>query len=76
MRIWRKNILRNKIKRDGLAIPESVISYIAESVNESVRELDEDNRVLNEGDTVSMEKLMGLMKKRRNCESYRMLRLS
>lgn len=28
--------------------------------------LDEDNRVLNEGDTVSMEKLMGLMKKRRN----------
>lgn len=36
----RKNILRNKIKRDGLAIPESVISYIAESVNESVRELE------------------------------------
>ena len=31
-----------------------------------VRSLDEDNRVLNEGDTVSMEKLMGLMKKRRN----------
>ena len=28
-----------------------------------VRSLDEDNRVLNEGDTVSMEKLMGLMKK-------------
>lgn len=36
----RKNILRNKIKRDGLTIPESVISYIAESVNESVRELE------------------------------------
>ena len=36
----RKNILRNKIKRDGLVIPESVISYIAESVNESVRELE------------------------------------
>ena len=35
----RKNILRNKIKRDGLTIPESVIGYIAESVNESVREL-------------------------------------
>ena len=31
-----------------------------------VRSLDEDNRVLNEGDTVSMEKLVGLMKKRRN----------
>lgn len=31
-----------------------------------MRSLDEDNRVLNEGDTVSMEKLMGLMKKRRN----------
>ena len=31
-----------------------------------VRSLDEDNRVLSEGDTVSMEKLMGLMKKRRN----------
>ena len=36
----RKNILRNKIKRDGLTIPESVIGYIAESVNESVRELE------------------------------------
>ena len=36
----RKNILRNKIKRDGLTIPESVISYIAERVNESVRELE------------------------------------
>ncbi len=36
----RKNILRNKIKRDGLTIPESVINYIAENVNESVRELE------------------------------------
>ena len=36
----RKNILRNKIHRDGLNIPESVISYIAENVNESVRELE------------------------------------
>ena len=34
----RKNILRNKIRRDGLVIPESVICYIAENVNESVRE--------------------------------------
>lgn len=31
-----------------------------------VRTLDEDNRVMNEGDTVSMEKLMALMKKRKN----------
>ena len=36
----RKNILRNKIRRDGLNIPENVISYIAENVNESVRELE------------------------------------
>ena len=36
----RKNILRNKIRRDGLVIPESVICYIAENVNESVRELE------------------------------------
>lgn len=36
----RKNILRNKIHRDGLNIPESVVNYIAENVNESVRELE------------------------------------
>ena len=36
----RKNILRNKIHRDGLNIPERVINYIAENVNESVRELE------------------------------------
>ena len=36
----RKNILRNKIRQDGLNIPESVICYIAENVNESVRELE------------------------------------
>ncbi|MGL5937179.1 MAG: chromosomal replication initiator protein DnaA [Phocaeicola sp.] len=36
----RKNILRNKIRRDGLTIPESVIDFIAENVNESVRELE------------------------------------
>jgi len=36
----RKNILRNKIQRDGLNIPENVIEYIAENVNESVRELE------------------------------------
>lgn len=36
----RKNILRNKIRRDGLNIPENVIEYIAENSNESVRELE------------------------------------
>ena len=36
----RKNILRNKIRQDGLSIPEPVICYIAENVNESVRELE------------------------------------
>ena len=36
----RKNILRNKIHRDGLNIPDNVINYSAENVNESVRELE------------------------------------
>lgn len=36
----RRNILRNKIRKDGLNIPESVVNYIAENVNESVRELE------------------------------------
>ena len=36
----RKNILRSKIRRDGLSIPESVIAYIADNVNENVRELE------------------------------------
>lgn len=36
----RKHILQNKIRHDGLDISESVISYIAENVNESVRELE------------------------------------
>jgi chromosomal replication initiator protein len=36
----RKNIMRNKIRRDGLNIPDAVINYIAENVNESVRELE------------------------------------
>ena len=36
----RKNILLNRIRRDGLTIPDSVVSFIAENVNESVRELE------------------------------------
>ncbi|MEG1563927.1 MAG: chromosomal replication initiator protein DnaA [Bacteroides sp.] len=36
----RKNILRNKIRRDGLQFPPEVIEYIAENVNESVRDLE------------------------------------
>ena len=36
----RKSILRNKIYRDGLNFPEEVISYIAENVNASIRDLE------------------------------------
>ena len=36
----RKNILRNKIHRDGLQFPEEVIDYIAENVSDSVRDLE------------------------------------
>lgn len=36
----RRNILRDRIRRDGLDIPENVIHYIAENVEESVRELE------------------------------------
>ena len=35
-----KNILRSKIYRDGLNFPEEVISYIAENVNASIRDLE------------------------------------
>ena len=36
----RKNILRNKIHRDGLQFPQEVIDYIAENVGDSVRGLE------------------------------------
>ncbi|MDR0940247.1 MAG: chromosomal replication initiator protein DnaA [Mediterranea sp.] len=36
----RKDILRNKVHRDGLKFPPEVIDYIAENVNESVRDLE------------------------------------
>lgn len=36
----RKNILRNKVYRDGLKFPEDVISFIAEHVNASIRDLE------------------------------------
>lgn len=36
----RKNILHNKIKKDGLRIPNDVVNYISENVSESVRELE------------------------------------
>ena len=36
----RKDILRNKIHRDGLDFPEDVINYIAENVDDSVRDLE------------------------------------
>ena len=36
----RKDILRNKLHRDGLLFPPEVIEYIAENVHESVRDLE------------------------------------
>ncbi len=36
----RKNILKNKIHRDGLLFPQEVIDYIAENVGDSVRDLE------------------------------------
>ncbi|MBQ2786667.1 MAG: chromosomal replication initiator protein DnaA [Bacteroidaceae bacterium] len=36
----RKNILRSKTHRDGLKFPEEVISYIAENVDASIRDLE------------------------------------
>ena len=36
----RKSILRNKSYKDGLEFPEEVISYIAENVNASIRDLE------------------------------------
>lgn len=36
----RKDILRNKIHRDGLKFPPEVIDYIAENVSDSVRDLE------------------------------------
>ena len=36
----RKNILRCKVHKDGLKFPEEVISYIAEHVNASIRDLE------------------------------------
>lgn len=36
----RRNILRNKVHRDGLQFPPEVIDYIAENVDESVRDLE------------------------------------
>lgn len=36
----RRNILLNKIRRDGLQFPPEVVNYIAENVSESVRDLE------------------------------------
>ncbi len=36
----RKHILENKIRHEGLNIPEDVISYISHNISESVRELE------------------------------------
>ena len=62
-----------RIYNKALTDDEVLNNYIVdrhhlEDVEEEkgVRTLDEENRVLSESDTVSMEKLMGLMQKRRN----------
>lgn len=36
----RRDILRNKIRRDGLQFPPEVVDYIAENVSDSVRDLE------------------------------------
>ena len=36
----RRAILKNKVKKDGLRIPESVINFIADNLDESVRDLE------------------------------------
>lgn len=36
----RRSILKNKINRDGLSFPKEVIDYIAENVNDSIRDLE------------------------------------
>lgn len=36
----RHDILENKIRQDGLKIPEEVIDFVSENVNDSVRELE------------------------------------
>lgn len=36
----RRDILNNKIRRDGLDVPRDVVDYLAENVNESVRDLE------------------------------------
>lgn len=36
----RRDILKSKIKRDGLAIPDDVVEYISRNVNSSVREIE------------------------------------
>jgi chromosomal replication initiator protein len=36
----RRKILRNKIKQDGLKIPEDIIDYIAENVTDHIRDLE------------------------------------
>jgi chromosomal replication initiator protein len=36
----RKKILRNKIKQNGLEIPEDILEYIAENVTEHIRDLE------------------------------------
>jgi chromosomal replication initiator protein len=59
----RRNILRSKIHRDGLQFPDEVIDYIAENVNDSIRDLEgvvismmAHSTIYNEGISLSLAK--------------------
>ena len=66
-------VKRVRIYNKALTSDEVLNNYIVDrnhlednEEEQGVRSLDEDNRILNEGDKVSLNKLMGLMKKRHN----------
>ncbi|MDR0976820.1 MAG: chromosomal replication initiator protein DnaA [Prevotellaceae bacterium] len=69
----RRNILRSKIHRDGLAFPAEVIDYIAENVNDSIRDLEgvvismmAHSTIYNEGISLSLAER--IVKKVSTCE--------
>ena len=70
----RKNILRNKIHRDGLQFPPEVIDYIAENVGNSVRDLEgivisimAHSTIYNK--EIDLELAQRIVRKVENCES-------
>lgn len=70
----RKDILRNKIRRDGLQFPPEVIDYIAENVGDSVRDLEgivisimAHSTIYNK--EIDLELAQRIVRKVTNCES-------